>query len=381
MILTFAEDFTSTEVLDSQLIGTPDSGLYFNRGVHPIITVENLLSLLPNVTFTFTAWSGSSTYGVFETSRKKADVVSHESKVYLSLIASTGDDPKTPGTDTTYWLETNINSLRLRSFIWSVEDNFLSALSLNRQLVENQYIYNVGDTDVTLSDDYSGWAFEPKGSDYVIIRINQMALQANTTDTVDVSVINQGVVKETITLNPNNGILSFEDVGYTITGKGRFDFVFPSQSVKSESAFNDALRYDGFVCYPINGSGDTPEGAEYSNSSIGNGLNFNVSCYLDSSVYITNNKIDLAKFLQLQFQLDALKMMLYNANNNVSGVQRNLSDELSLHLLTAETMDLDMGTVVREYKEQKAVAIKAINRTFDKFLKKPKGFTVTKRVM
>jgi len=78
MNLTFAEDFTSTEVLDAQLIATPDSGLYWNRGVHPVLTVSNLLAFLPNVTFTFTAWSNSATYGVFETSRKRTDVVTRK---------------------------------------------------------------------------------------------------------------------------------------------------------------------------------------------------------------------------------------------------------------------------------------------------------------
>ena len=381
MNLTFAEDFTSTEVLDAQLIATPDSGLFWNRGVHPVLTVSNLLAFLPNVTFTFTAWDNTATYGVFETSRKRSDVVTHGGLTYLSLIASTGAAPKTPGTDTTYWLETNINSLRIRSFIWTVEDNFISALSLNRKLIENQYIYHVATDLLTLSNDYSGWVFEPKSSDYVKIKINQMSLQANTTDTVNVTVVNQGVVKETITLNPNNGLLEFEDVGYTISGKGIFYFVFPSQEVYSDSSFNDSLKYDGFVCYPVSGEGDTPEDASYTKGTTGNGLNFNVSVYLDSSTYVNNCKIDFSKFIQSQFEYDFLRMVVSNSNNQVDRDERNLRSPVNEQLLATESLDTSMLTIAKNYKEKKSEAIESINGTFDRFLHKSTAFIIKRKTV
>ena len=175
MDVTFAVDFTSTEILDSELIGTPDSGLYWNRGVHPILTVNNLLKFLPNIDITPTAWSNASTYGIFETSRKLSDVVTSGGLIYLSKTASNFNNEPPSAAN---WQLTNLNSLRIRSFIWSVEDNFRAALSLNRKLLENQYIYNLGKTSVTLTNDFSGWAFESKGSDYTKIVINQMSLQA-----------------------------------------------------------------------------------------------------------------------------------------------------------------------------------------------------------
>lgn len=380
MILTFAEDFTSTVDLDSELIGVPDSGLYWNRGVHPILTVDNLIKLLPVVQFSFTEWAVGTTYTKFATSRKKSDIVTYSGKIYQSLTNSnTGKQPDTSSND---WLETNIESLRLKSFIWTVEDNFTSALKLNRKLLENQYIYNVGETLRTLSGDYSGWAFEPKGSDYVKIRINQMALQANTTSTVTVSVINQGIVKDTITLNPNNGLLEFEDVGYTITGKGRFLFVFPSQEVKSQNPFNDPFRNDAFVAYPVNGIGATPQGSEYSESSTGNGLNFNVSAYLDSDVYLTNNKIDFAKFLQTQMEMDFVRMLLHNTNSRSNRQEREIREgEQRQALLATESLNVDMNTVARKYLTEKKIAIDSINKTFDKFLHAPKGLSVKRRVI
>jgi len=377
MNLSFVEEFTSSVQLDAGLMEAPDSGYYWNRGVHPTVTINNLINLLPTIEFTFAAWSSSKTYKKFDTSKSKGDIVIDDSKFYLSLLDNNLDNSPIV-TDTEYWLETNIESLRIRAFIWSVEANFTNELNLSRKLIENQYIYNVGETSLTLPNDWVGWVFEPKGSDYVKIRINQMALQANTTDPVNVYVINQGQLIETIILNPNNGILEFEDVGYTITGKGRFLFVFRSQEVLCDSAFNDPLKYDGFVCYPISGVGSFAKDADYSNTSFGNGLNFNISVYLDASIYVTNNKVDFGKFLQAQFEYDFIRMLLHNSNAASNRDERAIRNE---QLLATEIMSLDMNTVARKYLNIKKEAIEVINRTFDKFLNKPTTFKVRRRTI
>lgn len=379
MILTFAEDFTNTNDLDSQLMSTPDSGLYLNRGVHPIVTIDNLLTFLPNKSFTFNTWVSGTTYNKFETSRKKTDIVTYEDIIYQSLSDSNnGNQPDISSSD---WLVTDINSLRIKAFLRTIDDNMLSALSLNRKLIENQYIYNVGEDLQTLPSDYAAWVFEPKHSDYVKIRINQIGIQANTTTPQSLYIVNQGVLLDTLTLNPNNGILEFEDVGYTISGKGKFYFIIDAQEVKSNSAYNDSLKYDGFVCYPAIGTGSEPETAIFSATTQGNGLNFNVSAYLDSSVYVVNNKIDLAKFYQSQFEYDFIRMILHNANNRSNSDQRIQTDTVNLNLLATESLNLDMSTVAKKYKEQKQIAIDSINRTFDKFLHKKRGLRVKRRVL
>jgi hypothetical protein len=379
--LAFAEDFTSDVLLDSDLLGTPDSGLFWNRGVHPIVTLDNLLSMLPSLTATFTAYSASVTYSKFETSRKRSDVVTYQSKIYRSLLDSNINHAPGAVGSSTYWLETTLASLKVKSFIWSVEDNVTSALALNRRLVENQYIYNLGSKVTILSNDWSGWAFEPKGSDYIKIRINQMSLQANITSPVNVFVINQGVLKATIVLNPSSGLLAFEAAPYIISGKGVFYFVFASQSVLCDGAYNDPLKYEGFICYPVNGIGAVAKDAVYSAGSNANGLNFNVSAYLDSSVYLENNKVDFAKFYQAQFELDFLKLATTNANTESNREQRNLNNDRTLSLLATESLNNELNTVARNYLHQKKIAIDAINKTFDKYLHAPVGWDVEQTVI
>ena len=375
MVLTFAEDFTSTVDLDSELLGTSESGLHWNRGVHPILTVEGLISYLPIISFTFPDWVAGTTYSEFNTSRNKSDIVTKDSVIYQSLQDSNvGNDP---ATETAFWLVTNIDSLRIKSFIWTVEDNMTAQLTLNRKLIENQFIYNIGEELQTLSNDFSGWAFEPKGSDYVKIRINQIALQADTDVQQNLYVINQGRLITTLTLNPDNGVLSFEDVGYTISGKGRFLFVIDSQDVLSDNAFNDPLRYNGFVCYPVNGIGSTAASASYSKSSVGNGLNWNISAYLDSSVYIENNKVDFAKFLQVQMELDFVKTIIHNANFRSNREQRILNGgQLTQQLLSTESLNLELNTIARKYEAERKFAYRAVNKTFDNFLVKRNEFKV-----
>ncbi len=380
MVLTFAEDFSGI-VLDDELTGIPDSGLYWNRGVLPFVTVANLLDFLPLHEHTISDWQIGNPYTKFETSKNVSGLTIYEGSIYQSLVSNNLENQ--PDNSTAYWLKTNIESLRIKSFIWSVTDNMISNLSLSRKLVENQYIYNVSYIDpnnlVLLPNNYSAWVFEPKGSDYIKIRINQIALQANTSDSVSLYVINQGVLKETITLTPNNGILSFEDVDYTITGKGKFIFAIDSQYVYSNNAYNDALSYDGFICYPVTGIGDTPEGASYSQISYGNGLNFNVSAYLDSSQYLTNNLVDFAKLLQSQFEMDFIQMMQFNSNTRSSSSQRILTTDKNM--LAFQSSDLSANTAARRYANAIKEAKESVNRTFDKFLKSPTKFKVRRSTL
>jgi hypothetical protein len=344
-----------------------------------LVTIDNLLSILPSLTQTFTAYNALTTYSKFETSRKRVNIVTYESKIYQSVVDS--NLGHTPSTSPLFWLETNLQSLKIKSFVWSVNDNVTSALALNRKLIENQFIYNLGSNLTTLSNDWSGWAFEPKGSDYVKIRINQISLQANTDQPVNLYVINQGVLKETIVLNPNNGLLEFENVGYTISGKGRFLFVFESQDVLSDNAFNDPLKYEGFICYPVNGIGAIAKDAVYTESSNSNGLNFNVSSFLDSSLYIDNNSVDFAKFYQAQFELDFMKMASTNSNAESNREQRNMNNDRTQSLIATESLNNELNTVARNYNYQKKAAIESVNKTFDKFLQTPKGWNVTRRTL
>lgn len=366
MILTIAEDFTNTVTLDSELTSLPSGGMYLNSGVHPSITVENLLSFLPSETFTFTDYDNSVTYGKYTDSRKVSDIVLDNDIIYQSISSSNSGN--TPADNPLNWLETNIESLRIKSFVLRSQDNAKNKLNLNKRLIDSQYLYNIVEvsenpTITTLPNDYTAWVFEPKGSDYVSFEINQIGLQATTSTPQSLYVINQGVLIDTLTLTTNlQGRLVFEDFDYVFYGKGKWIFAIDSQDVLTNGSVIDPLNYDGFVAYTATGIGDSPEDAEYSYSSSNNGLNFNITTFLDSNIYLDNNLKYFSSYLQSAWELDVLNMFLSNPNNRSNLEQRTQMDR---QLLLAETKELNAATVVRKFEKEHKKAIKKLEKTYD----------------
>lgn len=372
MILGFAEDFTNTVELDSDLL-TSDSGLFLNRGIHPSITVNNLLHFLPNVSYTFDTWDSGTTYNKYETTRKRTDIVTYNDIIYQSLSDSNSNNQ--PDISSSDWLETNIDSLRLKSFVYSVQDKAKADLNIVRRLIDAQDLYIVDEdaTEQTLPNDYAGWAFEPKGSDYVTIKLNSVSFRKSGTTPVNLYVINQGTLVTTLSVTPTNGTVSFQDLNYTFKGKGKWIFAVDSTTAFIGGGFVDPLKYDGFVAYTCNGIGDAPEDATYSYGVADNGLNFNVTAYLDTDSYISNNFVNYGQFIRSTFELESLNMFLANANNRSNLEQRIQMDR---DLLIAEAKEMNMNTVAYRYEKEKKKAVSMLEKTLDKHLSTGNGLKV-----
>ena len=359
MVLGIAEDFSSNVILDSELKDIPSSGMYLNSGVHPSITVENLLHFLPFLEITPSDWNIATTYDVLNTSRNLKDIVTYNSKIYQSIKAGVGNQPDT---SSDYWLETNLDSLRLKNFIEKVKDRFYSDLRLTKRIVNNQYLYEVGEETITLPSDYAAWVFEPKGSDYTSFRINEIAFQKKSTTPVNLYVVNQGKLIDTLTITPKDGVVGFDTLDYTFSGKGRWIFAIDATEVESNNYSIDPLRYKGFVAYTATGTGDNPESATYSYKTTGNGLGFNISAFLDASTYIDNNINEFSNYVRATFEYMVFQMFLHNSNNRKNLQQRNVIDR---DLLVAELKNDKADTVVKRYLNEKRLAMKELKRTFD----------------
>jgi hypothetical protein len=289
MILGVVEDFSSTVVLDSELTSASTTGLVLNSGVHPSITIDNLLQFLAIPKVTFLVWDITKTYSLYSTSRNKKDIVTYNGKIYQSILNNNLN--KNPETETVYWMETNIESLTLKSFIDKVKDKVYSDLSLTKRLINSQLIYEVGKNETILPANFSSWVFEPKGSDYVTITLNQICFQAMTTNDTNLYVLNQGVLIDTLILKPNNGILEFKELGYSFKGQGEWIFAIDSNVVVlTNQGFVDELKYDGFVCYTSSGLGSTPETAIWNKQTSGNGLGFNKFFYITLAIEVMQIK-------------------------------------------------------------------------------------------
>lgn len=370
MVLGISEDYTVDIDFDSELTDIPSSGLYINSGVHPSITNENLLEFLPKTDITFLAWSDSINYNVFTETRNKKDIVLSNGKIYQSIKEGIGQFPLTE--NSLYWVETNINSLRVKNFIEKVKDRVYTDLSLNKRLVNNQYLYDNGNIATTLLNDYAGWVIEPKGSDYVSFRINQISIQKDGTTPINLYVINQNTVVKTITITPNNGELNFVNTDIVLSGKGAFKLVIDSTDVFVGNKNIDPKRFDGFVAYTTNGTGDAPETSKYTYSTFGNGIGLNITSYLDSKVYIDNNLSNFGSFVRATFEYMVFQMFMHNSHNASNRVSRI---QMADNILMAELKETKADTVVARYLNEKRMAIKMLEKTFDTQLKSQGGLT------
>lgn len=358
MVLGFVNDLTINETLDDQLIN-PSSGVYINSGVHSSVTLKNLLSILPKIDFSFDDWDNSTTYGDFLESRAITDIVTDGTTLYQSKESPNVGNALT---DTAYWLPTNEDSIRLKIFIQKVTDRVYNDLSIEKKLVNNQYLYEIGDTEITLPDDYAAWTFEARGSDYVKFRMNQIAIQANTTGSVDVYVVNQGTLVSTISVPVNNGVFAWNQIDYEFSGHGPFHFAIDSQSVQVGDKTVDPFNFEGFIGYTSTGTGSTPESAEYSDYMVGVGIGVNLTVYFDPQQYIDNNTNEFARFIRAAFVYSFFETLLNNSGVRSNDVQRILVDAKRM---SAELMDKENNTVGGRYHRAMKEARTLIRKAHD----------------
>jgi len=375
-VLTFATDFTSSVKLDNQLTGVPDSGFYWNRGVHPLVTVNNLLQYLPFFEGSFNAWEVGTTYGKYETTKSEDDIVDVGGVLYQSLTDSNiGNDPTSSPAN---WLGTNIESLVIKGFIDQVLVNMYSNLGLQKKLIEKQQYYNIGENTVDLTGlgDFIGWAFEARGSDYITINIDGINLQADDATPVNLYVVNQGQLLETIPITPKNGVMDFDPISISFDGFGRLLLLIDSREVITDNPYVDPLRFDSFVAVPIIGKGTAPEDAEISDNFNGNGLNFQISTRKNPQRYIEDNLINVANLLQVQFAIDFLQVMLNNPNSRSNRAQRITSDQINRSELMIELKNLEGLTVAKKYNQLLKETKRSIDRSQDTQIKPEKRYVM-----
>ena len=372
MVVGILEDFTNDVQLDSELLATPTSGIYVNSGGHPSVNVNNLLEFLPNTFNGIQAWSASTTYGKYEDTRKRSDLVTLDGTIYQSIkVGNLNNSPDAPGT--THWIETNLESLVLKNHIYSTMDRVKSELNLVNRLVNSQMLYEVGRHEITLPNDYAAWVFEPKGSDYISFRINRISLQKKSLTPVNVYVVNQGVLVDTLSVTPDNGRLQFQELGYNFSGKGKWYFIIDSTDVLVDGGAIDNLAYDGFVAYTASGTGASPETATFNDGVSGNGLGFDISVYLDPSEYLKSNLQGMGSFIRATFDYLTLQMFLHNPNNVSNRSQRiQMQDDI----LIAEAKSMEGDTVAKRFASERKKAVSRIEKTFDTQLNDNGGFEI-----
>lgn len=361
MVVGITEDWTTNVAFDAQLTAVPDSGLYLNQGVHPSLTLGNLLSFLPIFEATVATWSNAQTYGRYDDGKSRLNIASKDGVLYQSIRAiNLNHDPAEA--NSIWWMPTNLESLRMKNFIEKVIERVKSELHLTRRLVNSQSIYEVGTKVYSLPQDYAAWVFQAKGSDYVKIRINQISLQKDGVTPVDIYVVNQGVLVDTLSVTPSNGAVSFQDLGYEFSGQGEWRFIIDATDIYTTNQYINPLRYDGFMVYPASGVGASPQTANFNIGGIGNGLGMNITAYLDSALWIENNLREIGNFVKATFELMAFETFLSNSNNRSN---RDQLIQMDRQQLLFETKDLNSNTAAKRFFSEKKLAMQQLSKTFD----------------
>lgn len=371
MVLGIAEDFTKQVALDEELTLIPSNGIYLNSGVHPMVNLSNLLAFLPIQDYTFENYNAATEYQPYRKTRNTKSIVIDNGNLYQCIQTSQGNAVS----NTDYWLETNIDSLRLKTFVYKVYDKVFSNLSIENRLIDNQYLYELGEFSYTPEGDYFGWVIEPKNSDYVRLTINELSLQNTQSGPVNVYVVNQGQLIDTLVIQGGNGVVNFERTDYSFYGKGVFHFLIESEEILRKNKFVDWLRYDGFVAYPVTANGLSWDALNVRPSGSANGVGLNISATLDSDIYILNNLKNLASYVRSTFEYMTFQVFAQNSNSRLNAQVR---DQLDSKVIMAELKDKDTDTVLTRYTNQRKEALNAIKKTFDKHLfNDNEGLTVT----
>lgn len=359
MKIGFAEEYTSNIELDQELKLNSKTGIVLNSGVHPYITVDNLLHFLPFTEIDFKDYIAGTVYNKYSETQDRKDIVKHNNSLYQCLKNEVLNIA--PGSDSSTWMLTSKENIILKSWIEKVKDKVISDLYLSRRLINSQYIYENGESKYNLPNDYSGWVFESKGSDYVTITLNEISLQALTNSPVNLYVVNEGQLIDTLVLNPKNGRVSFEELNYSFSGRGKWIFAIESQAVMTNFGWVDELKYDGFICYPVTGIGNTPESSRYTYQNFSNGLGFNVTVTLESENYLNYNLQNFVGLFKATFEYMTLQMFLANSHQRSNRTESGINKDM----LMMETKDLEANTSAKRYFYELREAKKIIQKTFD----------------
>jgi hypothetical protein len=325
----FKREYNSYD-LDDDLMGTSDSGKYYNQGVNQLVTVKNIISMLPKSTeLTIPTYSASETYSLGE-------YVLKTSVYYRSLV---DDNIGNDVADTSYWAVTTLHSLLMRKRVYSAIETVLSKSIQSRYLLESEKFYTNLDGSSTLSNQsyYVGLEIRLRGSDNIKMVINRICSQFSGAKTFNLYLYNQNTPAATIEVSAKAEI-SWTDVDQTI-GEGRWFLFYNQDDLGSVEAMNSIFSYNSEFCEILpfqveNTTTDFLGITSYIQNSFGLGIDFSI--LPDQTTFILKNKLSFAEVLQLQFNYDMLEMFRMNPDNIFGSTERHLRSEEVIDIINYE---------------------------------------------
>jgi len=325
----FKREYNSYD-LDDDLMGTSISGKYYNQGVNQLVTVKNIISMLPKSTeLTIPAYDVSETYTLGE-------YVSSGELYYRSLV---DDNIGNAVNLTAYWAVTTLYSLLVRKRVYSSIETVLSKSIQSKYLLEGEKVYTNLDGSSTLDNEsyFVGFEIRLKGSDHIKQVINRVCTQFSGAKTFNLYLYNQNTLSANIAVTAG-AELSWTDVDETVT-EGRWFLFYDQDDLDAVEAMNTIFCYHSEFCEILpfqvaNATTDFLGITSYTQNSHGLGLDFSV--LPDQTTFILENKMSFAEALQLQFNYDMLEMFRMNPDNIFGSTERHLRSEEVIDIINYE---------------------------------------------
>lgn len=324
---------------------TTDSGLYYND-VHPLVTIENLESISKEFSrYTVAAWDISTTY-------EQGAFVSYSGNIYRCVSEIITELP----TNTTYWRETNFFTEWLRDFtesaiVESVQDWITTKANLKTAgnlLERDTLFYSSGNMLNELQVNKGktvGFEIIPKRSKSLQVKINSIALQFDTNQSITIRVKESGSINdfqsETLSYT-GEGAQQWFTVDWTLDGSKSYWICYDEDAITGQSV--NSIKDYGFHRQGI----DTfPTGKYYKCTAFENdatlsastifdlsdnvyhldsnyGLNLKLTSECDYTELITEQKQIFKTLIWKKIGIKVLQALAYNAEARINRNERNI---------------------------------------------------------
>lgn len=354
-LVKFRPDF-DTDYLDDTLMGDSTSGLYFNLGVHGLVTLKNILAMAPRVSgWNVAEYADTATY-------QKMQVVSYDSVYYYSLINDNSDNQPDLSPDS--WKASTLQSIWLRREVEGVIEQVLADTVKAEPLIDHELLYRICDTTYTVDNNsmFVGFEIRPRNSEHLKVIINRIGTQftgVNSDLTLYLYNQNTKVDEFSVETLENgfswNGLQSDDE--NELYGSGKRWFLFYNQddvtgqaidhdfiSHNKVSKFVDILPFE----VPNTTTNFLKDVDGYTAHSYGLGLDLSVGC--DLTQFLISNKQSFAKAIQYQFAYRMLDLFAFNseARENLQKLNISLHQELLVSELRSENNNSVVSILTNE---------------------------------
>ena len=360
------------------------SGLYFNDE-HPLLNIENLLSIAPEFSklSTPTAWNSGITYTV-------GDLVSLSGTNYIATAASTNQTP--PDTDYwdvydafTYWLKAKTEAGIIRAVNAWLDRKMMMGTGNN--LLERKQLLdvagNLNDKD-TNNANIAGLEITPIRSRNITGTIEAIGLQFDTTQTITVKLFSssQPAALQSVAVSyATAGALQWETVDWTMNGEGAYYIVVDQNAITGQSinaVYEHANACGGIEQIPggkffrataFDVSGGYASLWDLDNMSYTRstnyGLNLRLNLQCDFSTIILEQKNLFATLISKQVAIDLLRELAFNPTSRINRHEANIDRTTLLYEIDGDSQGRAGG--IRKQLEDAIDAIQFDTTGIDKY--------------